>query len=339
MIPADVRAQLLRNARSLGLLAAGAFVALTLGFLQLLGAADGRVVGEGDAVPDFTASPPAPGAATDAEAAQPAGDPEDVGITADAAPGDPGSSRDGMGAQDDAPGVAAAQAPTGGDAPDPTGYGAASPAGEGAVSAPRAAAPLAGWRIYQDEPNGVSLMLPDGWREALPLPSAELAARLPDHDVVFESPDGGQRLAVSTWGALERPPFGDFVATVVAGMQPVDGLWPTNAFIAGVPALVVGAPEGPTTPLSYAAFLEHQDRYYRIAWSAYDGARDTTVFARALATLAWPAQTGSPELPGPEAPDAAANALRLGEAPMVPRLELPAGVYFPSEALFGEAAP
>jgi len=309
MIPTDVRDQLLRGARSYGLLALGAFVALTLGFLQLLGGAQRGVSGENGAVPDFTASPPAPGddAATDPTAIGSAPEPE----------GAPG-------------GEAGAGAVGILSAPDET------PADREPPAPLVQAAPPSGWRVYQDAVHGLALMLPEGWREAVPQPSRELAALLPDHDAVFESPDGGQRLAVSTWGAAERPPFAEFAASAVAGMQPVDGLWPTNAFVAGVPALVVGAPEAPTTPLSYAVLLEHDDRYHRIAWSAYDGARDATVFARALATLAW---TAVADPAAPAAPDEAADAMRLGDAPMVPRLDLPSGVYFPSEALFGAPAP
>lgn len=307
MIPTDVRDQLLRGARSYGLLALGAFVALTLGFLQLLGAAERGVSGEDGAVPEFTASPPA--ATADA-----AIDPAAIG----AAPEPEGARGEEAGAGD----VGILSAPDAGAPAD------ASPA------PPAMAPPPAGWRVYRDAVHGLALMLPEGWREAAVEPAGELAALLPDHDVVFESPDGGQRLAVSTWGAAERPPFAEFAASAVAGMQPVDGLWPTNAFVAGVPALVVGAPEAPTTPLSYAVLLEHDDRYHRIAWSAYDGARDATVFARALATLAWTA-VADPAAPA----DGALDALRPLDAPMVPRLDLPSGVYFPSEALFGAPAP
>lgn len=324
MIPPEVRAQLLRNARSLGLLAVGAFVALTLGFLQLLGAVDQRVSGENEAVPDFTATPPAQASAVALDGG--AGDPSSAPVGSDgrseAAPG----TGDVAGGSADAPLTALSDAATTDDG--------------GADAPPMAvASPLAGWQTYADTEHGIALSLPDGWRQAQPLPNSDLAARLPDHDVVFESPDAVQRLAISTWDAAERPPFTEFVSTVVAGMQPVDGLWPTNAFIAGEPALIVGAPEAPTTPLAYAAYLEHADRYYRIAWSAYDGARDTTVFARALATLAWSAAASPSGLPGPLAPDAWAGPARPGDAPMVPRLDLPAGVYYPSEALFGIEAP
>jgi hypothetical protein len=111
-------------------------------------------------------------------------------------------------------------------------------------------------------------------------------------------------------------------------MRPVDGAYPTNAFIAGEPALVVGEAESPTSPLRYAAFLAKGDSYLRIAWSAPTGAVRSTDYLRALATFQWPSAD--------EASDPANDSAAIGAGNQAPPLRLPAGLYFPSDSLFSD---
>ncbi len=220
--------------------------------------------------------------------------------------------------------------------------------------------------------NGFFFDMPPGWRERRLQPSLGEDPLASDYDVIFESPGGEQRIAVSVWDAAERAAFPAWVMSVAGGMRSVDGNHPTNAYIAGLPALVVGEAETPTSPLRYAAFLAKHDRYVRIAWSSPDGSVGSTDFMRTLATFDWPDVTttkqGQPVRPpetaretdeatagiaGGEGGEGGEGAIEPGSAAggagdsardggmsrpnQAPRLQLPAGLYFPSEHLY--AAP
>lgn len=277
-----------------------------------------------------------------------AGLPADEAPAADAAPGDPGASiapggADGGG--DPAASDAAAGAPAGdGAVPaavDGDGAAARDAAGDGTparVGAPAAGAEVegafvvpSGYRRYDDPQHGFSLRVPAVWREARRSAGPDDGPDGPDHDVVFEAAGGEQRLAVSVWSATERPPFDAWLPTVAAGLRPLDdgaaageGV-PFNAFLAGEPAVVLGAPETAVSHLAYAAFLAHGPRYLRIAWADLTGLTRPDEVLGALASFGWVGDdivTGSAGVPN-----------------QVPRLALPQGTYWPSEALFGVRQP
>lgn len=177
---------------------------------------------------------------------------------------------------------------------------------------------------FRDSEAGFGFQLPPGWQRTRVTPDLDRDPMAADYDVIFESPDESQRIAVSVWDAAERADFKTWVLSAAGGMRPVDGAYPTNAFIAGEPALVVGEAESPTSPLRYAAFLAKGGSYLRIAWSAPTGAVRSTDYLRALATFQWPSAD--------EASDSAAQ----GAGNQAPPLRLPAGLYFPSDSLFSD---
>ncbi len=148
-----------------------------------------------------------------------------------------------------------------------------------------------------------------------------------DIDVILEAPDGGSRLALSAWNATERVPFELWVLSVAGGMRSIDGQYPFNAMIGGVPALIVGDPETPTSPVRYAAFLDRDSYFIRLAWSGGGPSADPYDFARALVTLNWDDSPGA-------AVDAAANA--ASDFDTVPAFDLPNGLYYPSDSLFAQ---
>ncbi len=220
--------------------------------------------------------------------------------------------------------------------PPPIVPGAENPSG-GAADADGAAVEgafvvPAGYRRYDDPQHGFSMRVPADWREAHRSAGPGDDAGMPDYDVVFEAPEGEQRLAVSIWGAGERPPFETWLQSAVAGLRPLDdgaaagtvdeGGVPYNAFLAGEPSLVLGAGETPVSHLSYAAFLQHADRYVRIAWADMTGLTRPDDVLGALASFGW-----------------VGDDLVTGTAPQanqVPWLRLPHGVYWPSDVLFGD---
>ncbi len=167
---------------------------------------------------------------------------------------------------------------------------------------------------YSDPRYGFELTVPAEWRRATVAtePRQTLAA---DYDVVWEHPDTGARLAVSAWDADTVTSFGLWSALLGAGMQSVDGRMPTNAVVAGQPALLLWAAETPTTPARWAVFLAHGDTYYRVAYAAQDGGAAIADYARALATLRWPGEASTPL--------------------MLPLRGQPGNHYWPSEGLFG----
>lgn len=240
---------------------------------------------------------PAPGAAASTLAA-PAADPSPGAITR-------------------APAGRAAAPPSAPDAGPP----GASPL-DGSIVVPN------GYRRYDDARHGFSLRVPSDWREAHRSADPADGAASPDDDVVFESASGEQRLAVSVWGAADRPPFDGWLPIAAVGMQPLDDgavhaddAVPYNAFLGGEPAVVLGAAETPVSHLAYAAFLQHGERYVRVAWADMTGLTRPDDVLGALASFGWVGDdliTGSDKGPN-----------------QVPRLSLPQGVYWPSEALFG----
>jgi hypothetical protein len=177
---------------------------------------------------------------------------------------------------------------------------------------------------FRDGEAGFGFQLPPGWQRTRVTPDLDRDPMAADYDVIFESPDQAQRIAVSVWDAAERADFKTWVLSAAGGMRPVDGAYPTNAYIAGEPALVVGEAESPTSPLRYAAFLAKGGSYLRIAWSAPTGAVRSTDYLRALATFQWPSA------------DEATDSATQGAGNQAPPLRLPAGLYFPSDSLFSD---
>jgi hypothetical protein len=171
------------------------------------------------------------------------------------------------------------------------------------------------WHRYVDQLYGFELELPEDWREATIEPAPMAVAEIADHDVAFEQPDTRARIAVSVWDAAGRAPFALWLGIVARGMVAVDGQLPTNAWVAGQPALVVWSPDTPTTPAHYGVFLERDGRYYRLTYSATDGGAGIGTFLRALVTLTWNDEPATD---------------------LIPRLPLPREPYYPSERLFGQ---
>lgn len=210
---------------------------------------------------------------------------------------------------------AAAAVPTSG-ADQPTVAPKPSPVGLPAAGSPL---PTPGeghrWREYQEPVTGLSLQVPDHWQHAL-LRREDSPAPVADIDVVFEDTASAARLAVSAWDASQLASFTSWASTTARGMQSVDGRLPVNALVAGREALVTWAPESATTPATYAAFLEREGIFYRVAYTAADGGGAIGDFIRALVTLEWDeAQT----------------------VDTVPPLPVPTGRYFPSDLLFESA--
>jgi hypothetical protein len=148
---------------------------------------------------------------------------------------------------------------------------------------------------YVNGRYGFEMAVPAGWRRA-ELREAAPPARAADYDLVWEDPATGARISVSAWDSAGATSFLLWSAILAGGMEPVAGIEPvagqapTNALVAGRPALLVRAPETPATPARYAAFFEHEGSYFRVEYSAQDGGAALTDFARALLSLRWPAE-------------------------------------------------
>ncbi len=170
----------------------------------------------------------------------------------------------------------------------------------------------------RDDALGLATWLPEGWQR-VSLQGEDAPWSAADHDLVLEDPATGARLALSAWDAGQLPPLHLWLPGIAAGLQSVDGKWPVNAQIAGVPALVLWSPEDPTTPGRYAAFLSRGGRYYRLAYSARDGGAAVGAFVSMLARLTWL--------------DASGSELTSSSAALVPPLPLPSARYFPGEGL------
>ncbi len=167
---------------------------------------------------------------------------------------------------------------------------------------------------HSDTRYGFRLMVPAGWARAQ-VSDDERPALAADYDVVWEDPDSGARLAVSAWNGENVASFVLWSALVGSGMQSVDGQVPTNAVVAGQPALLLWAPETPVTPARFALFLERDGTYYRVTYSAHDGGAAISDYARALATLRWPDSPDTPLL--------------------LPLRAVPDSRYWPSSRLYG----
>jgi hypothetical protein len=167
---------------------------------------------------------------------------------------------------------------------------------------------------YQDPRYGFRLSVPGGWRQAS-VADEDRPALAADYDLVWEDPDSRARLSVSAWEGSRLTSFLLWTALVGAGMQSIDGQLPTNAVVAGQPALLLWAAESPSSPTRYALFLEHGGTFYRLAYGAHDGGAALGDFARALVSLRW---------------DGEADAVDV-----LPLRVAPADRYWPSERLFG----
>lgn len=218
---------------------------------------------------------------------------------------------------------AAEQAET---APAPTDGSASSP-GLPASAVPTATAaggrplvPPAGTTVrletFSDPQGDFQLKMDRSW-QATETGGAGASPPAAERDLTFVHPDTGARLAVSIWDAGADVALDRLALDLAPGLAPVDGRRPSNAMVAGEPAIVLWAPESPAVPAVYAAFFEHQGRVYRVAYAANDGGAALLDFVRLLVTLEWVAPDGS-----------------VGDTiDTVPPLTQPASRYFPSAAL------
>jgi hypothetical protein len=185
--------------------------------------------------------------------------------------------------------------------------------GSSAVAAllptPRQDSPLA---RYADARFGFRLDLPEHWRHAVAVDPAPIFPTA-DYDVVFEEATSHARLAVSVWENAPDDASTLWAALVAPGLQSVDGRWPTEAQVSGVPAAVLWADETPVVPARYAVCLVRDGRRYRVAYAASDGGARLSEYARAVVSF---------ELGADDTPDT------------IPPLPRPGGRYFPTEALF-----
>ena len=170
--------------------------------------------------------------------------------------------------------------------------------------------------LVEDPALGIRIELPRGWQSAV-FDDADGPLGAADRDLVVEDPASGARMAVSAWDASELAPLNLWLMGVASGMRSVDGRWPSNARVAGEDAMALWAPESPTQPASYAVFLAHEGRYYRVAYAARDGGDAIDAFLTSLAQFDWlsPAVSAS------------------SEADTVPSLPMPAARYFPGQSL------
>jgi hypothetical protein len=167
---------------------------------------------------------------------------------------------------------------------------------------------------YLDARHGFEMQVPAGWRQAK-VSDAERPPLAADYDVVWEDPSSHARLAASVWDAVPETSFMLWSALVGTGMSSVDGMTPYNAVVAGQPALLLGAPESPTTPARLAVFFGREGKHYRLAYTAHDGGAAISDYARALASLHWPSD-----------PPATL---------VLPLRALASGRFWPSDQLFG----
>lgn len=192
-----------------------------------------------------------------------------------------------------------------------TGADLAVPAGaSGPVRGPLPIPPGADRELlpYRDEAAGFAFQRLASWEARTPGPVEDEDGR--SRTVVFEDPDSRARLAVTVWpGRGATPPARAWVEQQAPGMDSVDDHWPTEAVVAGVPAVIVWRDESPDAPARYAAFVRRGGDLVRIAYAASDGGALLGEFARALVTLEW--EDGD-------------------TTDLVPPLPRPAGRYFPS---------
>jgi len=166
---------------------------------------------------------------------------------------------------------------------------------------------------YRDPGGQFQLQVDQSWRSATaeadgaPLPAA-------DFDVIFVDPDTGARMALSHWDLGVELPLHRAAMSLAPGQAPVNSAGPTNAVVAGEPALLLWAPESPVQPAVYTALLEHEARLYRLAYAAGDGGAGLLDFTRLLVSLEWLAADGSP----------------TATIDTIPPLPQPASRYFPT---------
>ena len=168
-------------------------------------------------------------------------------------------------------------------------------------------------RRYSDPAFGFQVMLPDNWQAAEVHADDATPIDAADYDVVFEEPESHARMSFSVWANPAQIPLNMWIMDAGSGMRSVRDQWPTNAFIAGAPALVMWSPETPATPARYGAFFVHDQQYWRVLYSADDGGVAAADFVRALRTLGWSdGDTGA----------------------IVPPLQWPTARYFPHARLY-----
>lgn len=194
---------------------------------------------------------------------------------------------------------------------------AAPAAQSGPVTGPLPVPPGAGRDLvpYRDAAGGFAFERLASWEARTP-------GRIEDDDgrsrtVVFEERGSRARLTVTVWpGRGATPPARAWVEEQAPGMDSVDGRWPTEAVVAGVPAVIVWRDESPDAPARYAAFVRHGGDLVRVAYAASDGGALLGEFARALVTLEW--EDGD-------------------TTDLIPPLPRPAGRYYPAVTGAAEA--
>ncbi len=166
---------------------------------------------------------------------------------------------------------------------------------------------------YRDPEGDFQVEIPRTWQAAVidgstaPWPAA-------DQDVIWIQPDSGARLAVSMWQLGAQVPLPRAALEFAPGQAPVSANGPTNAMVAGVPALVLWAPESPVLPAVYTTLLQHEGAVYRVSYAANDGGAALVDYVRLLVSLEWTTPDGS-----------AGDTLDT-----IPPLPQPTSRYFPS---------
>jgi len=191
-----------------------------------------------------------------------------------------------------------------------------SPPAEGSSAA---AAPHARLHNYRDPRDGFEVIVDATWRAVAleggrrdPLPAAA-------YSVTFAQSGTGARMSIRRWQVADAIGVDRWAVDVASGSVSVNGRMPTNAMIAGVPAVLVWSPESPVVPARYEAFFRRGGQIYGVAYAAYDGGRAATDFIRLLVTLEWAGAGGSVQ----------------PHVDLIPPLPSPEARFFPSARLFG----
>ena len=149
-------------------------------------------------------------------------------------------------------------------------------------------APMAGQSMnVGDFETGFTTHLPADWKR-VETRTMEIPVEGASQNWAFESPSTGARIAIGTWRSQGLAPLSIWALEASNGMRSVDGEWPQNANIAGRPALVLWSPAQAGAPARYAAFLESDESYICIAYTAYDGGQAMPTFMQALAGFELP---------------------------------------------------
>jgi len=184
----------------------------------------------------------------------------------------------------------AASAPTETQGPDRVAIRKPERSGPGAVPGPipTQSGESADIVTYSDPVFGFRLDHLETWKPVVvETHGGAFALTRKQYNVLFVHQGSPGRLAVTV---LDDVPVGErdlvsLAALLDPEMKPVDGRKPTNATIAGRPALIVWRQETPIAPTTYAAVLHDAGTAYAIQYEAADGGRMLEEFLRAIVTF------------------------------------------------------